>query len=304
MTARDGGATALVGGRLLWTFGDTIFSPKSVDGTNLRSSTAALADPSRPLEVSEPVDANGAPYGFLPFTGDEAAYNASTGRPDLRIALWPVSVVSDPSGPGFAFYLKLLVKPGLFNYEFVGVGIARVAPGSTTGVRDSTLLFESPEPIFDNAMLAGSTVYVYGVVSKSQAVAVARVPLSDVADRSAYRFWNGSDWGTDPLAAKTVIGGVPGEVTVSYNAYLRRYLAVHSEVISNRIVMQSADRPEGPWSDPVPMFTGLPTSSGTNYAAREHPELAADGGRRVMVSYAHPLGPLSLEMRLVEVVFR
>src|SRR5512142_1338171 len=42
VTVRDGGASGLIGGKVLWTFGDTLFSPTAVDGTNLRSNTAAL----------------------------------------------------------------------------------------------------------------------------------------------------------------------------------------------------------------------------------------------------------------------
>src|SRR5437016_4488409 len=61
VTTRDGGSTALIGNKILWTFGDTLFTPQSEDRTNLRSNTAALADPSTPLVVTEPVDAKGAP---------------------------------------------------------------------------------------------------------------------------------------------------------------------------------------------------------------------------------------------------
>lgn len=123
---RDGGAAAIIGGKLLWFFGDTIFNPASVDGTNLRTNTAALADPTKPLEANEPVDANGAPYQFVPFTPAEKAYNDSTGRPDDRIALWPGSVIADGQGNGQAFYLKLKVQPGSLNYEFAGIGLAQI----------------------------------------------------------------------------------------------------------------------------------------------------------------------------------
>src|SRR6185295_18518843 len=71
VSVRDGGATGLVGGRLLWLFGDTIFNPRSVDGENLRTCTAALATPGQPLATSEPTDANGAPAACFAFTSEE-----------------------------------------------------------------------------------------------------------------------------------------------------------------------------------------------------------------------------------------
>src|SRR3954451_16335917 len=46
---RDGAASALIGGKLVWAFGDTI-----APGGVVRSS-AALADPSDPTTVSEPL---------------------------------------------------------------------------------------------------------------------------------------------------------------------------------------------------------------------------------------------------------
>jgi len=177
ISARDGGASALIGDRLLWTFGDTLFSPKSVDGTNLRSNTAGWADPQNPLEVNEPVDANGAPYPFLPFNAEEQQYNDSTGKPDDRIALWPSSVIAEDAETGIVFYLKLTVKPGALNYEFIGTGIAEVTRDNTSAVRDAALLFTAPEPTFDNANLIGSDVYLYGNAGDS-AYDVARVPCS------------------------------------------------------------------------------------------------------------------------------
>ena len=303
VTARDGGATGLIGGRLLWLFGDTLFNPRSVDGTNLRTCTAALADAASPLSTTEPVDANGAPFACLPFDEEEAAFNRTSGRPDLRVALWPGSVVPDGGG-GLVYYIKLIVNPGFLNYDLLGVGIARVATGATSAVRERGLLFTAPEPTFHCAMAAGGNVYAYGLRAGTQEVAVAMAPQARATDRGAYRYWDGATWSSDARRASALFGGVSGALTVSYNAYLGRYLAVSSEALSNRVLMRVADRPEGPWGPPVLAFTGMSTTGSTNYAAREHPELAQDGGRRVFVTYYQPMGGFRGELRLVEVAFR
>jgi hypothetical protein len=305
VTARDGGASALIGGQVLWTFGDTLFHPKSVDGVNLRSNTAALADPSAPLEVHEPLDANGAPFPFLPFTDDELQFNAQ--HSDQRIALWPASVIPHGERGGFVFYLKLIVKPGFLNYEFIGTGLAYVSAGSTTAIREDKLLFNVPDPLFNSASLIGSEVYVYGQIkdgSNDQAVAVARVPIAQIRDRTAYRFWNGTTWDADPQQAVAVLSGIPGEVSVSHNAFLKRYIAVHSAIFSNKIVLKLAAQPEGVWGDPIETFSGLTPVEGTLYAGREHPELALNDGRTIVISYYRPLGGFKGELRLVNVTFK
>jgi hypothetical protein len=49
------------------------------------------------------------------------------------------------------------------------------------------------------------------------------------------------------------------------------------------------------------MFTGLAPSSGNNYAGKEHPELAGNGGKSLVVSYARATGTFDGEIRLSSV---
>jgi hypothetical protein len=308
VVTRDGGESVLIGGKMLWTFGDTIFNPASVDGTNYRSNTAALANPSQPLAVTEPVDANGAPYQALPFTAEEQAYNNSTNDPNDRIALWFGGLVPDKNGSGLAFYRKLYVK-GPLNFPPIGVGTAHFAPGKTTGVRDPKLLFAASEPQFVRPMLYNGKVYLYGSLNNGDPAlpfGVARASsLAKATKRSAYLFWSGTQWSSNINTTAKVFDGIPGQVTVSYNAYLQRFIAVHSGVFSNKVFIRTASRPEGPWSAPQELFTGmLPASGKVNYAGQEHPELAKNGGKTIYVSYYRPTGFLQGELRLVEVTFK
>ena len=160
------------------------------------------------------------------------------------------------------------------------------------------------DPTAVETSVLDGVVYAYGTIPGGQNVAVASAPLAQAASRSAYRFWNGTAWVADVRAASALFGGVSGALTVSYNAYLRRYLAVNSEVLSGRVVMRVADRPEGPWGPPVTAFNGQAAAGTISYAGREHPELAQEGGRRVLVSYYRPAGAFAGELRLVEVAFR
>jgi hypothetical protein len=297
---RDGGATLLLGGQLLWIFGDTLVP----DDTQVRSNTAALADPRNPLATHEPLDANGRPYQFVPFTAEEQAYNDSTGKPDDRIAIWPTSAINY-CGQGLIFSYKLHVKPGFLNYEFLGVALALVQQGQTQTKRLPGLLFTYPEPDFVCAQVYQGKVYVYGGNhSADNANVVARVPLDQVTNRKAYTFWNGKDWVSDVSQAQPVLTQIPGSVTVSYNNYLRQFLVTNSRPLSPDILMRTGSSFAGPWNDPIVAFSGLPPSSdGYDYAGIEHPELAKNGGRTVYVSYFNTTGFLTGDLRLVEVNF-
>lgn len=297
VTARDGGASALIGGRILWTFGDTLSTAKGVDGSSGRSNTAALADPAKPLVVSEPLDTKGVPGALLPFEAEEQAANAAGGP---RIALWPTSVVATGAGGGLVFYLKLRVR-GPLTYDYVGIGVARIAAGSTVARREAGLLFQGADPLLGYAFVDGDNIVAYGAPIGSGDYRVGRAPLAAATDRAAWRFWTGSQWGTDPAAAAGVLSGIPGAVSVAFNPFLGRYLAVHSEALSGRAVLRTADRPEGPWSRTAVAFEGAPAPSGSfDYAAIQHPELSSNGGRTIAITYYHPLGAFRGELLLVE----
>ncbi|GHO64106.1 hypothetical protein KSC_029980 [Ktedonobacter sp. SOSP1-52] len=304
VAARDGGATALIGGQLLWTFNDTLVAGDS----HVRSSSAALAAPTNPLAVHEPLDAKGAPYPFVPFTADEQVYNDSTGKPDDRIAIWPGSVINYQGG-GLVYSYKLKVQPGFLNYQFIGIALAHVQAGKTVATRESGLLFTYPEPDFVNAMIYNNTVYVFGrphnMDTSNGPYVAARAPLALATNRSAYTFWNGSSWTSDVNQAAPLFTDIPGAMTVSYNPYLKQFLVVYSQGLTNNVVMQTAPSIIGPWSRPFVAFAGLPPSQGgTDYAGIEHPELAKNGGRTIYISYYRTLSQLTGEMHLVEVNFQ
>ncbi|HEX7665251.1 MAG TPA: hypothetical protein VF407_12085, partial [Polyangiaceae bacterium] len=65
---RDGCGSGPLGGKILYTFGDTFFFKTSVDGHSYASNTAAFADLANPTTLTEPLDANGLPSQFIPFT--------------------------------------------------------------------------------------------------------------------------------------------------------------------------------------------------------------------------------------------
>ncbi len=303
---RDGGESALVVGRILWVFGDTLFTAPASDGTHLRSNSWAWSEPSHPERLDDVVERDGTPVQVVPFEELEAAYNRLGGGSNDRVALWPASVLAQDGGSALVFFREVLVAPGPLRFRVLGTGIGTVRPGATTAVRDDDLLFHSPDPAFSSgAVRTDGFVYLYGCHRTDRqgfGCDVARVSETAVHDRAAYEFWDGAGWSPRVRRAAVVLPGPSGGPSVSWNGWLGVYLAVYSQPLSNRVLMRTAPRPEGPWSAPVVAFTGEPPGgTSADYAAFEHPELSTDGGRSITISYFHPLGPFRGEIRLVRV---
>ncbi len=307
VTGRDGGAAGLVGGRMLWVFQDTLMSVEGADGNRYRTSTAALGRGAS-LALEEPLDRAGAPFELLPYTPDEWTYNRAHG-PSERYALWPGSVVPWPDGTALVVYSELKVHPRALDYEGIGVGLAHVRPGETTASRDPELLFHAPDRAWAlGGLVDGGLLYLYAVDpvpgQLDTETRVVRAPLEHVAERSAWRAWDGAGWSPDLSRAAPVFHGAGGDASVSRNAHVGGWLAVYGGIFSNDVHYRTAPRPEGPWSDERLLFTAMgppPPGKASCYAAKEHPELSTEGGRTIVVSYARPLGELRGEVRLASV---
>jgi hypothetical protein len=301
VTARDGGASVRIGGQILWLFDDTLMTVAGADGFSYRSSTAAWGDGAS-LTLAEPLDAAGAPFQLLPYTADELTYNRANG-PMERFALWPGSAVDLGGGQALIFFSDLKVHPGSLNYEWLGVGTATLAAGETVAARALDLLFGPAAPAFSvGAVVDGGFVHLYacapvpGVVDSD--CRVARAPFADAMTATAWTTWDGAAWNPDLTKGQPVLHGAPGDLSVSWNDHLGAFLAVHSAIFSNEVVFHTAPRPEGPWTNAQHLFTGVVHTDVTNYAAKEHPELATDGGRGLVVTYAHPLGGFEEDVRV------
>lgn len=100
---------------------------------------------------------------------------------------------------------------------------------------------------------------------------LARVDPADVGDPRGYQHWTGTGWSDRFTRARPVASGPAGELSAAYHPGLDRWLIVHLDDPGRRIVLRSARRPTGPWSDGEPLVRGI-----------EHPGLY--GG------YLHPWG--------------
>lgn len=304
VTGRDGGFSLSIGGRTLWVFNDTLMTAYGVDGFSYRSATAAWGDgtltTSASLDLDDTLDPNGAPYQLIPYTAAEIAANRA-GGPNERFAMWPGSVTSDGAGGALIMYRYLKVHPGFLHWDILGSGVARLTAGSTVAVRDPQLLFASPQPPFSTgAVVVDGWLHLYAC--ETPTCQLARAPLGDVSVREVWQTWDGAGWSSDFSTSAEVLRAVPGELSVSFNDHLGSFLAVHSVPLSNEVVFHTAPRPEGPWSPARHLFVGRhadsPDARDINYAAKEHPQFARDGGRTLVVGYANPAEAFGGAIRL------
>jgi hypothetical protein len=282
-----------VGGKILWTFGDTRFPFAAEDGQMSRASSGAYAEFDAPMVLNEPVDARGAPFQLLPFTAEELQHNQQSG-PDERYALWPTAVI--PKGENaLILYTRLKVRLGGLEVERLSTGFAEVIPWQTTATRSGEV-FVAPEPQFHHAaVLDAGDLYLYACGSDG-ACKVARAPFADATRRPAYEFWTGFGWSGDVGAAVASVPGGTSGFSVTYNTYLERFVSVASEPLG-KITMRVSTRPEGPWGDEIAVFD----AGAMIHATVQHYELFADAGRTMFISYYRPGPSLSGEVRLLEV---
>ncbi|HWP39411.1 MAG TPA: DUF4185 domain-containing protein, partial [Tepidisphaeraceae bacterium] len=138
-------------------------------------------------------------------------------------------------------------------------------------------------------------VYLYGTVKQDQVqnCYLARAQAGALAEISSYEYFAGGHrWSRDLSEAAAIFSHMPSELSVSFNAHLGQYLAVHSLDLSGRIVGRTAPNPWGPWSEPVVLWTVQPPPRPRPlpyptliYAGKEHPELSEQNGRIVYLTY-------------------
>lgn len=330
ITGRDGLYSTRVGGVSVWVYGDTALATPGADGGTWRNNTMSWT---HDLHAADGLtgfddwdDAIGVPREFMPYTVEEEDYNARH-RGDncveppcnVKYGMWPAALIDDRARRRVLYaYAKMWLGQGAWNFSTVGRGIAVGPPlGPVTrpivrpGATEPTLLFDADTPGFVNAAFTEPVdgvphVYFFDCTGDGflKPMRLARVPLADVLDRAAWRFWAGNGtWSADVADAAVVFDGAD-QLSVHWNAYVGRYLAIYVDPLSTRMVARAADRPEGPWSDEVLLFETLPpVTDGLVYCGMAHLELQRDGGRFETLAYVRDTGPFRSERRLVEVEF-
>jgi len=307
---RKGGLSAWIGGRSVWVFQDTLAygrgltSPVRIDSS--WGAVEAAASPGPPSVTAPVYDGTGAPADLIPRTSAEDAEHWT---------LEPGAVVWDNArNRALVFYAKRRGegrdsrRAGSSIAVWPGQDAPAARPVLRPGAEDPTLLFDAGEPAWGSgALVVGEWLYAYACESPKGRLnapcLLARVPLDGALERRAWRFYARGSWVADwRTAAPVVDAGVL--MSVGRNGYLGQYVAMYTPSLSSQIFIRTADRPEGPWSQEI-IIEGVPPTVGFPWIVSGvgHPELARDGGRIELLTYArHFVG--GSETRAVEIEFR
>jgi hypothetical protein len=329
---RDGGFSANFKGRAVIVFGDTVLNAPGNDGNNWLSNsfcrTRDFDARDNLSDLTDPLNSDGVAEHFLPFTEKESAYNTAHFRPDVpgdkrsRYALWPGAVLVSPKADeAMVFYSKLMVgSKSPFDFRLLGTSLATWESPDASPIRsevrskleDPTILFpEGDVKIGHGAMVAGDWIYAYGSETQKDANGVSwpcivgRVKYDRALERDAWRFYAGNGrWSSDFSDAVAIMDAAPA-LSIHWNEYLGKYIAVYSRQFVNNIAIRTADGPEGPWSQPIAAVECLaPTSKRAwSYCGMAHPAFAKERGRIEYFTYCREVDPLKGEIRLVQVTF-
>src|SRR5208282_2231157 len=324
---RDGGGSVLFQGYSVWIYGDTfIAKPNAEDQTLLSDSWSFTTDLNAQSGITgfqEQLDSAGAPTMLLPLTPTEEAFNQAhnvnncQAQPcGARWALWPSSAVVNPADDSTQiFYMVVSAQPGNFNFQGIGNSVAvwqniqqqpqrpTLNPPIVAGHPD--LIFTQTEPGFGSAsFISSGTLYAYGC-SYNSGCQLGKVDPSSAQDRSAWTFYAGNgNWSAQIGDAISVFNDA-NILSISWNVFLQRYLAVYSPPFSQNVVMRTSVNPEGPWSSEIVAFVAMQPTSGNVYDAHAHVEYDSNSGQTVYVSYSRSTpAPFSSEVRLVAVEFK
>jgi hypothetical protein len=306
ITGQDGAtSTQLPNGDAFWMFGDTIEGPfetiRNHNLTEVLSNTASIVpaqDVSQGIKQYKYLkSADGKrPHQVIEFRADE---NKATQR------LWPIHgiCVDDTI---YAFYHKITMDPEVDvfeTFELNGMGIARAQVGEyrferLTAADGTQEFWKGDQPGFGVFIekLADDYLYLWGCYWTG--MFLARTHPETIEDLASYEYLVAAPtlaspetkavWKKTFAPSAELFGGVPNELSVSYNPYLKRHIAIHVFHRENKLALRTAPSIVGPWSEPEIFFRPQRKSADDLFTAgKEHPELRRENGKVLYVTYVN-----------------
>lgn len=293
----DGATSVDLGNRKsLWLFGDTllgIVGPKGNKKAAMIRNTIAIQDrrggPPGSVEYFWNVK-EGLPWSF--FMGDNY---------DQESWLWPVAgaVVE---GDLYVFLYNLFPAEGIPGLDFkMGPALlARISNPLDAPKRWKATVRELPFGGDRRNFISGTYYekpYLYllgfddgdkGGALQRRAV-LARIHIRDVKRdlwATGMEYWSEGDlWSPSQDRLQPIFSPGVTESSLHYSPELDRYIALTQHPFQPDILMVSARRLTGPWSEPQKVYT-IPELAGKKdchaYAMKAHPELAASGDELVI----------------------
>jgi len=282
----------LGGGRILWTFGDAFVDINEDPSLRHRRTAKFIRNSIAIQKGYDPTTATFQPY----WQEDEAGKPSSFFRSEGDVFYWP--------GGGLVLDDKLLVylmrirnSDAKLGFSVVGWGAVLVDNPQEDPSNWHMTFIATPQNSLRVIVGSGSSLrrenWIYSFGSDrttSHGLYLTRLPVADAlaADFSTLQWWNEAEdsWTNqdeiDVLSLKPTLDDGQTEFTVHYEPIIESFLLTQfTSFPRSPIAVRNAQKLTGPWSLPRNVFTpeeADPTRKGTmTYAAKVHPEQAADG---------------------------
>lgn len=285
-------------GRVLWLFGDTFIDPardgSRVNGPNvfLRNSVALQT----PAQDTSAYDLSRSQLTF--FTGPERAGAPTSffAETDTGDWFWPLHGWIAPGGKLLLFRLQVQKVSTGFGFavrgwDAVAIDAPQAPPSAWTPRAIGGEPTGAPRLIGSSVLVDGDHLYAYAAKNDDadHAIYLARFELAALRGLPAGALGD-PEWFTGRSYQRQSAGAVPDvvlpggqiEFSVHYDRRLERFVQFQTRGLfasdpQTAIVMRTAPRPEGPWSEPVPIYVPpVPAGADPNkllaYAAKAHPE--------------------------------
>ena len=201
---------------------------------------------------------------------------------------WPDGVLALDDG-SIAFYMVKVTRTSPFAWYISGVGLGRMAAGTTDGRREVETIWDEHSGFGSRVSGARSPVRVGDDVvvflhTDAGGNYAARAPVARIGEAAAYSYWTGTAWSPSAQDAQPLwtapATGFPADngIQVSFDAASGRWLAVVSASMAS-VEVRTAPQPWGPWSAPSPWFDCRPLVQDVYpycYSAELHRELSSD----------------------------
>jgi len=294
----QGGHSLRVGDRALWTFRADTDLPWADSEATAAAVTPDLdaRDGLHPFALYETAEEHDDDE-LLPYLDREASYryehdDGACIEADNcpQVSLWPGPMVHDPQRQRvLIFYRKVIQFEDSTDNRHVGSSIAvwrddlagrPVRPTVAEGSAEPTLLFGADGPRLAAAALTEEEfVYAFACDGKHGACTLLRAPLATALTRADWRFLGPEgEWSTSARGAEELFDGASA-MSVHHSEHADAYVAVYADREQSAVVLRTAPRLQGPWSDAAELYRPGATPAPPRVRdAMLHPELARDGG--------------------------
>jgi Domain of unknown function (DUF4185) len=283
--------------RTIWLFSDTwvgkIRNGKRTDATMVNNTLAVQQG----IGVKSNVE-------FIVRKGPDGKAIAFITPADGKGFYWPqAGAMFEKKAMLFLSQIEKTADPGAFGFRQIGQWI-----GIVENPEDAPLNWRIAQRKLENVIVTpkrmltwgaallmdGEYLFIYGTDEDKKRggpdrhLIVARVPLKEASDVSAWKYYGKDGWKTRYEEASRISNEMASEGSVTYIPALKHYVLVYTQIgFSDKIRVRTSPQPWGPWSQPVTVYQCPDTAWDKRifcYAAKAHGEQTM--ANELIITYA------------------